>query len=112
MEALAIPHRSLAQRQHALERANIIRLGRAQWKRDLRLLTRTDASDEVARILDEPPAIMRSMRVEDLLLAIPRIGGAKVDRIMWRAGVSPRKRVGGLSARQRKALSAVLRSGT
>jgi guanylate kinase len=103
------PDRSASQRRNALEQANIIRLGRAQWKRDTKQLTRENASSEVARILDNPPEIMGSMRVEDLLLAIPRIGTRKVDRLLFMAGISPRKRVGGLSSRQREALSAVLR---
>lgn len=100
------PVRSPEQRASALAHANAIRSARAQWKRDVR----TRQADPVAVVLD-PPAEFESMRVLEVLLAMPKVGRVKADVMLRRAGVSPSKRLGGLTVRQRAQLVALLPSG-
>jgi guanylate kinase len=50
------------------------------------------------------------MRVTEFLTSIPAIGEGKRDRILTELGISPVKRLGGLGARQRRAIRAFLDS--
>jgi hypothetical protein len=109
MSAVAAPDRSLAQRFTALERANEIRIGRAALKDDIRALSYEDARHRVADLILRPPTFLLTMRVEELMLAMPRFGDVKVHKVMWAQQISPRKRIGGMTLRQREALSNVLR---
>lgn len=93
------PERSLAQRMAALESANVIRSYRAQVKRDLKA-GRRSVVDELLDVDDR----MASMRVYDLLLAVPKYGRVKVNKVLQRNLISPSKTVGGLSVRQRRVL--------
>lgn len=80
----------------ALERANEIRVKRAQLKRDIH------ADKQVAvEILLDPPEWCRSMKVTALLTAIPQFGQMRVDRVMRASGVPRAKRLGKLSVTQR-----------
>jgi hypothetical protein len=87
------PERSLTQRMDALKRANEIRTQRAQLKRNL---------------LD-PPDYLLTAKVFDLLLAVPKYGRVKVNRILTHCRISPSKTIGGLSERQRDELVRFLR---
>lgn len=97
------PERSLQQRMDALRHANEIRSYRAQVKREMKAGRRTIV-DELVRV-DE---LMATMKVFDLLLAVPKVGRVKVNKILQRERISPSKTVGGLSERQRLALVAAL----
>jgi hypothetical protein len=99
----AAPARSHEQRMQALERANRTRTARAELKRHVRA-GRLSASE----VLVNPPQYAETMRVLDLLLAIPKIGRVKAMRMLNRHSVAPSKTIGGLSARQRGALLAAL----
>jgi hypothetical protein len=57
--------------------------------------------DEVLR---EPPGYAVGARVEELLVAVPRVGPSKRSRLLRSCGISGSKTVGGLSERQRQAL--------
>ena len=107
-----LPDRSLEQRRNALDRANVIRLGRAALKADIKALSYKQARERVAQLLDDTPSFIATMKVEDMLLMIPRFGESKVRRLLYAYAVSPRKRVGGLSPRQRQGLAVMLRSYT
>lgn len=93
------PHRSLQQRLDALKRANDIRIRRAQLKRDLK-----DARVSLLDVIADPPDCAATAKVLEVLLAAPRIGRVKAERILRRTQVSPSKTVAGLSARQRDAV--------
>jgi hypothetical protein len=93
------PARSLQQRMAALEHANRIRMARAQLKRDI-VARRARAVD----VLTAPPEWAHTMRVLDLLLAIPKVGRVKAMRMLNRHGISPSKTLGGLTVRQFDAL--------
>jgi len=51
-----------------------------------------------------------TLRVTDLLTSIPGIGGVRAQRFLDELGISERKRVGGLGARQRPRLRGFLRA--
>lgn len=93
------PERSLQQRRDALRRANDVRVKRAALKRDMKA-RRVSARD----LLREPPEFVETMKVFDLLLAVPKAGRVKVTKALRACGVSPSKTVGGLSERQREEL--------
>jgi hypothetical protein len=98
-----VPERTLQQRMDALANANVVRLARAQLKRDLKA-RRVSVCD----VLAEPPACAETMNVLSLLLAVPKVGRTKATKILRGCVVAPSKTVGGLSARQRGELLAAL----
>lgn len=93
------PSRSHARRREALAYANVVRSRRATAKRDIA----GNRSLAVDHLLD-PPDWMQSMRAWDLLLAVPRVGKVKANRILRSCQVSPSKTLGGMSDRQRREL--------
>lgn len=95
--------RSIEQRMSALERANHIRSFRAQLKRDLKA-GRKRAADLIA----QPPAEVETMRIVEVLLALPKCGRVKATKTLNTVRASPSKTVGGLSTRQRAELVALL----
>ena len=98
------PERSLTQRMEALKRANDIRTRRASLKRDLKA-----GRVSIHAILLDPPEYLESAKVFDILLATPKYGRVKVNRILTQCRISPSKTVGGLSERQRGELVSYLR---
>ncbi len=100
----AAPERSLLQRMEALQRANEIRTRRAQLKRDLK-----GARISIQELLLDPPEYVETAKVFDMLLAVPKYGRVKVNRILNVCRISPSKTIGGLSQRQRSELVALLR---
>ena len=101
---VAAPERSLVQRMEALQRANEIRTRRAQLKRDLKA-GRLSIHD----LLLEPPEYIGTAKVFDMLLAVPKYGRVKANRILNQCRISPSKTIGGLSERQRSELISQLR---
>lgn len=81
----------------ALQRANEVRSRRAQLKRDLKA-GRADIVD----LLLEPPDYLETAKLFDLMLACPKWGRVKVNKLFARCRISPSKTVGGLSERQRR----------
>jgi hypothetical protein len=94
-----VPGRSREQRLRALRLANEIRLARAQLKKDL-----ASGKIELAQIIAQPPAYVRTARVRDVLLAVPKIGSVKAGRILADCGIAHSKTLGGLTERQRTEL--------
>jgi hypothetical protein len=93
------PERSLDQRMEALKRANGIRTQRARLKRDLKA-----GKVNIRTLLLDPPEYVETAKVFDMLLAVPKYGRVKTNRILNQCRVSPSKTIGGLSERQRKEL--------
>ena len=93
------PERSLTQRMDALQRANDVRTRRAQLKRDLK-----GGRTQIHGLLLAPPEYLATAKVFDLLLAVPKYGRVKVNRILTHCRISPSKTIGGLSERQRNEL--------
>ncbi len=88
----------------ALEMANQIRTKRAQLKRDLKA-----GKVKIDALLLDPPEWLDSAKVFDIILAVPKYGRVKVNRILNQCRISPSKTIGGLSERQRAELVALLR---
>jgi hypothetical protein len=83
----------------ALNEANRIRTKRAQLKKDLR-----GGRANVNVLLLSPPDYIQSAKVSDMLLAVPKYGHVKVNKILAQCRISPSKTIGGLSQRQRAEL--------
>lgn len=105
--SLAAPERSLEQRMDALGRANAIRSHRARVKREIKAGERS-VVDELLDVGE----LMETMKVYDLLLAVPKFGRVKVNTILSRNQISPSKTIGGLSKRQRRVLVLALAART
>lgn len=103
--SVMVPERTAAQRMDALERANEVRMRRAQLKRDIKA-GRVDAID----VLCDPPEWAATMRVIDLLLAMPFVGRGKSSYMLNRCWIAPVKTLDGLSERQRGELVGFLRA--
>jgi hypothetical protein len=101
---IAAPERSLTQRMEALQRANDVRSRRAQLKRDLKA-----GRQPIHELLLQPPDFLETAKVFDLLLAVPKYGRVKVNKILSQCRISPSKTLGGLSGRQRSELVDLLR---
>jgi hypothetical protein len=100
----AAPERSLTQRLDALERANIVRTKRAQLKRNLKA-----GRESIHTLLLDPPDFIETAKVFDMLLAVPKYGRVKVNKVLTQCRISPSKTIGGLSQRQRDELVSLLR---
>ena len=98
------PQRSLNQRMDALARANQIRIKRAQLKRDLK-----SGRLSIHALLLNPPEYVETAKVFDMLLAVPKYGRVKVNKILAHCRIAPSKTIGGLSERQRSELTSLLR---
>jgi hypothetical protein len=104
IKSSAAPERSLMQRMEALQRANQIRTRRAELKRNLKA-----GRASIHDLLLDPPDWVETAKVFDMLLAVPKYGRVKVNRILTVCRISPSKTIGGLSQRQRTELVAMLR---
>ena len=102
--AAAVPERTHYQRMRALRRANDIRTRRAQLKRDLKA-----GKVKVETLLLDPPDWVMSAKVFDMILAVPKYGRVKANKILAQCRISPSKTIGGLSQRQRAELVQMLR---
>jgi len=100
----AAPERSLLQRMDALQRANEIRTRRAQLKKDLK-----GGRVSIHTLLTEPPEYVETAKVFDMLLAVPKYGRVKANKVLQQCRISPSKTIGGLSERQRTELVGLLR---
>src|ERR671932_1937730 len=100
----AAPERSLIQRMDALQRANEIRTRRAQLKKDLKA-----GRVSIQALLLDPPEYVLTAKVFDMLLAVPKYGRVKVNKVLVQCRISPSKTIGGLSERQRSELVGQLR---
>jgi hypothetical protein len=102
--AAAVPERTHDQRMRALRRANEIRTRRAKLKRDLKA-----GKVKVEALLLDPPEYVLSAKAFDMILAVPKYGRVKANRILSQCRISPSKTIGGLSERQRAELVGQLR---
>src|SRR3954454_10710771 len=100
----AAPARSLDQRMDALGKANAIRTQRAKLKRDLK-----GGRSSIHGLLLDPPEWVETAKVFDMLLAVPKYGRVKANKVLNQCRISPSKTIGGLSERQRTELVQMLR---
>src|ERR1700693_5311130 len=102
MNATAILAPAPPQYMRALERANEVRLARAELKRKV-------AMDEidVAEVILECPWEAHSMAVADLLMSQRRWGQTRCRRFLAQIPMSEKKTVGSMTDRQRRTLADV-----
>jgi hypothetical protein len=93
------------QYMRALERANQVRLARAELKRKV-------ATDEitVADVILACPWEAHSMAVADLLMSQRRWGQTRCRKFLAQIPMSEKKTVGSMTDRQRRTLAAMLTS--
>src|SRR5215210_5651818 len=91
------------QHLRALQRANQVRLARAELKRQV-------AGEEISasQVILDCPWQAASMSISDLLMCQRRWGRARCRRLLVSLGVPENKQIGTLTQRQRSALAAVL----
>jgi len=92
------------QRLTALAEANRIRTQRAQLKRNLK-----SRQTSIHELLLHPPDWVKTMKVCDAILACPKYGRVKTDKLLHLCRISPSKTIGGMSARQRDELASLMK---
>jgi guanylate kinase len=97
----------MADAQHPPEVDRAAASRRASLKKDVAMRVITP-QELVRRAFADPASPAGTMRVTEFLTSIPAIGEGKRDRILEQLGISPVKRLGGLGARQRRAIQAYL----
>jgi hypothetical protein len=104
MNATAMIAPAGPQYMRALERANRVRMARAELKR--RIAT---GEIDIAEIILECPWEAHSMTVADLLMSQRRWGATRCRRVLSRLQMSEAKTVGSMTERQRRSLVSVCR---
>jgi hypothetical protein len=74
-------------------------VGESKLKKDL-----ASGKIELAQVVAQPPECVRTARVDDVLLALPKIGAVKAGRILADCGIAHSKTLGALTERQRTEL--------
>ena len=93
------------QYMRALERANKVRLARAELKRRVAV-----GEIEVAEVILECPWEAESMAVADLLMSQRRWGQTRCRKFLSQIPMSEKKTIGSMTDRQRHTLAAMLSS--
>ena len=91
------------QHLQALERANAVRLARAELKRRI---ARGDTT--AAEVIMEAPWEVDSMTIGDLLTSQRRWGATRCRRLLQAVPISESKPIGAMTERQRRALATML----
>jgi hypothetical protein len=88
------------QRLRALERANEIRLARAELKRRI-----ADGDISAAEVILSPPGAAMSWAIGDLLMSQRRWGTTRCRKFLLRNQINENKTIGALTDRQRRLLA-------
>jgi hypothetical protein len=91
------------QYMRALERANQVRLARAELKRRVAI-----GELEVSEVILECPWEAHSMAVADLLMSQRRWGQTRCRKFLAQIPMSEKKTIGSMTDRQRRTLAAML----
>ena len=93
------------QHMRALERANQVRLARAELKRRVAI-----GATDAAEVILDCPWEAESMAVADLLMSQRRWGQTRCRKFLAQVPMSEKKPIGSMTERQRRTLAAMLRS--
>jgi hypothetical protein len=93
------------QHMRALERANKVRLARAELKRSVAV-----GAIDVAEVIRGCPWETESMAVGDLLMSQRRWGQTRCRKFLAQISMSEKKTIGSMTERQRRTLAAMLTS--
>jgi hypothetical protein len=91
------------QHLRALQRANEVRLARAELKRRV-----AEGELTVAEVVVDSPWEAESMAIADLLMSQRRWGRTRCRRLLAQVPLSETKTIGSLTDRQRRAVAALL----
>jgi hypothetical protein len=91
------------QRMRALERANEVRLARAELKRQI-----AEGEVTAAEIILDPPRQAHSWAINELLMSQRRWGDTRCRKFLQRHQILETKQVGALTERQRNLLANAL----
>ena len=91
---------ALSQRTRALERANSIRLARAELKRAI-----ASGQTEPADVVRRPPEEAATMALAELLTSQRRWGRKRVRKFLLPLGLDESRQLGALTSRQRELLA-------
>jgi hypothetical protein len=91
------------QHMRALQRANEVRLARAELKRSV-----ADGRTTVGGVILSCPWEAASMTIAELLLSQRRWGAARCSKFLAGIGITETKTVGSMTERQRIALAAIV----
>ena len=91
------------QRLRALERANKIRLARAELKRRI-----AEGDISAAEVILDPPGAAISWEIGELLMSQRRWGRTRCRKFLTSIPISENKSIGSMTERQRKTLAALL----
>jgi hypothetical protein len=94
------------QHMRALERANQVRLARAELKRRV-----ADGEIDVAAVILDCPWEARSMAISDLLMSQRRWGQTRCRKFLTQIPLSENKALGSLTERQARRLADLLACG-
>lgn len=100
---------SLEQRMGALDKANAVRIARAQLFRELKQLSPDQSRERAAFMLEHPMDCLLSLPVFRFLTNVHRVGSHKSGSLLRRANLSPLRPIGALTPRQRMDLASALR---
>ena len=103
MNATATDAPASPQYMYALERANKVRLARAELKRRVAI-----GEISVAEVILDCPWEAESMAVADLLMSQRRWGQTRCRKFLSQVPMSEKKTVGSMTERQRRTLAAML----
>jgi hypothetical protein len=95
------------QRLRALERANAVRLARAELKRRI-----AEGDTSAAEVILEPPAEALSWAIGELLTSQRRWGSTRCRKFLAQHHITETKTLGALTDRQRRLLAEELESCT
>jgi len=93
------------QYMRALERANQVRLARAELKRRVAM-----AEIDISEVILDCPWEAHSMAVADLLMSQRRWGQTRCRKFLSQIPMSEKKTIGSMTDRQRRTLAAMLAS--
>ena len=105
MNATAIAHGP--QHMRALQRANEVRLARAELKRRV-----TEGDTTAAAVILDSPWEAESMAVAELLMSQHRWGHTRARRFLAGVPMTETKTIGSMTERQRQNLAAMLEAQT
>jgi hypothetical protein len=91
------------QHMQALQRANEVRLARAELKRGV-----AEGRTTVGTIILGCPWEAASMTISELLVSQRRWGATRCSKFLQDVGITETKTVGALTDRQRRALAAII----
>lgn len=88
------------QRAEALAKANAVRFATADMKRKI-----ADGEMNISEVLENPPEYVRNLRIDKLLILLPRVGRQKARLMLRNLHINPGSYLCELTDRQRQVIA-------